>query len=393
MDMLNAATRQFEFTSEFDGLSVSAFIARPEGNINGIVQIVHGMNEHKERYFDFMDYLASEGFITVIHDNRGHGQSIAAPEDLGFMYRNGDEGFVSDIVQLKKAVRSAYPEPPYFIIGEGLGSLGVRCMLKEHDDDLNGVIILGCPCFSRFSRYIRNISSEVSQKRGSRYISDLVCDVREETLNKNFGSAKFAWRNSRREAVEAFAADPLCNFKYTLNGYQCIVRLLKETYSKQGWNVSNPNLPLRFLSGRDDPCMLSERKFIKAIRLLDKVGYESVSHRLFDGMRHEILNEKNNMNVYKDIAKTLYSWLDRKDDIIRSDSAVSTVAEEEAAEAVELLGVPETFTPVEETAPVQEAPAQAAAPEKPHVSEADVFEILESVRAAEEAAASAKDTE
>ena len=88
----------------------------------------------------------------------------------------------------------------------------------------------------------------------------------------------------------------------------------------------------KILSGRDDPCMLSERKFIKAIRLLDKVGYESVSHRLFDGMRHEILNEKNNMNVYKDIAKTLYSWLDRKDDIIRSDSAVSTVAEEEAAE-------------------------------------------------------------
>ena len=47
--MLNAATRQFEFTSEFDGLTVSAFIAKPEGNINGIVQLVHGMNEHKER--------------------------------------------------------------------------------------------------------------------------------------------------------------------------------------------------------------------------------------------------------------------------------------------------------------------------------------------------------
>ena len=62
--MLNAATRQFEFTSEFDGLTVSAFIARPEGNINGIVQIVHGMNEHQERYFEFMDYLAAEGFIT-----------------------------------------------------------------------------------------------------------------------------------------------------------------------------------------------------------------------------------------------------------------------------------------------------------------------------------------
>ena len=103
--MLNAATRQFEFTSEFDGLSVSAFIARPEGNINGIVQIVHGMNEHKERYFDFMDYLASEGFITVIHDNRGHGQSIAAPEDLGFMYRNGDEAYPAMLAAIFPSAR------------------------------------------------------------------------------------------------------------------------------------------------------------------------------------------------------------------------------------------------------------------------------------------------
>ena len=385
--MLNAATRQFEFTSEFDGLSVSAFIARPEGKINGIVQIVHGMNEHKERYFDFMDYLASEGFITVIHDNRGHGRSIAAPEDLGFMYRNGGEGFISDIIQLKKAVRSAYPDPPYFIIGDDIGSLGVRCMLQEHDDDLNGVIILGCPCYSRFSRYIRNIASEVSQKRGSRYISDLVYDVREETFNKSFGSVKFSWLNSRKEAVEEFTADPLCNFRYTLNAYQCMVHLMRETYSRHGWNVTNPNLPIRFVSGRDDPCMISERRFLKAVKLLDKVGYESVSHRLFDGMRHEILNEKNNMNVYKDIAKTLYSWLDRLGSIQQQPApAESTVPEGKAAEAVELLGVPETFTPIEEAQP------KPAAPERPHASEADVFEILESVRAAGEAAA-AKDTD
>jgi alpha-beta hydrolase superfamily lysophospholipase len=44
---------------------------------------------------------------------------------------------------------------------------------------------------------------------------------------------------------------------------------------------------------------------------MEQIGYESVSHRLFDGMRHEILNEKNNIIVYKDIAKTLFSWIDR----------------------------------------------------------------------------------
>ena len=66
--MLNAAVKNFQFTSDFDGLEIDASIAVPSSNINGIVQIVHGMCEYKERYFPFMDYLAEEGFITVIRN-------------------------------------------------------------------------------------------------------------------------------------------------------------------------------------------------------------------------------------------------------------------------------------------------------------------------------------
>ena len=146
-------------------------------------------------------------------------------------------------------------------------------------------------------------------------------------------------------------------------------------YDKNGWNVTNPNLPIRCLSGRDDPCMLSERKFMKSVSLLDKAGYESVSFRLFDGMRHELLHEKNSVNVYKDIAKTLYSWLDRIGGF-NAEAEMTAVPEEEA---VELLGVPETFTPAEAEK------TQDKAPKPVHTSEADVFEILESVRTAEEA--------
>ena len=57
-------------------------------------------------------------------------------------------------------------------------------------------------------------------------------------------------------------------------------------------------------------------KFFKAVAMLEKLGYESTSHRLFEGMRHEVLNEKNNINVWKDIAKTLFSWIDRFDDTV-----------------------------------------------------------------------------
>ena len=71
---------------------------------------------------------------------------------------------------------------------------------------------------------------------------------------------------------------------------------------------------------------------MKTVEKLEKTGYESISHRLFDGMRHDLLMEKNNINVYKDIAKTLFSWLDRWND---KQAEVEATATEEVPPQIE----------------------------------------------------------
>lgn len=58
----------------------------PEGEIKGIVQISHGMAENKERYVDFMEFLAQNGYVSMIHDHRGHGKSVIQKDDLGYFY-------------------------------------------------------------------------------------------------------------------------------------------------------------------------------------------------------------------------------------------------------------------------------------------------------------------
>ena len=110
--------------------------------------------------------------------------------------------------------------------------------------------------------------------------------------------------------------------------------------------MKNPKLPIRFISGKEDPAMVSEKKFMKLVSKLEKEGYDSISHRLFDGMRHDVLMEKNCINVYKDIAKTLFSWLDRWNDE-RLEAAAEAAAEVAAV-----------------TAAAEEAPVQQAAEEE-----------------------------
>lgn len=312
--MLNADLKEFQFTSDFDGLVISAVLAVPSGDKNGIVQIVHDMNEHKERYYPFMDYLAEQGFITVIHDNRGHGRSIVEPDDLGFMFRNGGKGFVSDIAQLNKRIREVYPDIPVFMAASGLGAAGARSFIKENDDRIDGLVLMGSLYYSSLSPVTRIINSVSSQDNGSRFRSDKIFDTIDDSFGRAFEEPVNSWRCSDPEAVRAFNEDPLCSFKPTLNGYKEMLWLMRHSQSGTGWSVKNPKLPIRFISGRDDPAMVSEKKFMKLLSKLEKAGYESISHRLFDGMRHDILMEKNCINVYKDIAKTLFSWLDRWND-------------------------------------------------------------------------------
>ena len=44
-----------------DDLDLALAYVVPEGNPKGLVQIVHGMCGHKERFYPFMEYLASHG--------------------------------------------------------------------------------------------------------------------------------------------------------------------------------------------------------------------------------------------------------------------------------------------------------------------------------------------
>ena len=66
-------------------------------------------------------------------------------------------------------------------------------------------------------------------------------------------------------------------------------------------------MPILFISGRDDPCIISEKAFYQAVNLLKNNGYQYINAILFDNMRHEILNECEKQKVYDVIIDFLRS--------------------------------------------------------------------------------------
>ena len=74
--MLPTTIQPFTLLSDQDGLPLSGLLLLPQEETTpcGILQVSHGMCEHKERYLDFLRHCTKQGYICLIHDHRGHGE-------------------------------------------------------------------------------------------------------------------------------------------------------------------------------------------------------------------------------------------------------------------------------------------------------------------------------
>ncbi len=296
-------TTEITLRSNHDGLDLGATIIAPS-HPQAILQFVHGMTEHRRRYYPVMQFFAERGFATIIHDHRGHGDSRRTDEDYGYFYRDGTNGMIDDTHQVTEYIKARYPDLPLTLLGHSMGSMVVRCYLKKYDAELNGLIVCGSPSKQSAAHLALILAKLLRGIQGERHRSKLLNRLAFQPHNKKFKNEGLAnaWLVSDPEVVKAYNDDPASGFIFTLNGFENLFRLMLETYSKQGWQLQNPNLPIFFIAGEDDPCIINPKAFYKAVDFLRSRGYKDIKSKLYPGMRHEILNEKAKLQVWQDIA-------------------------------------------------------------------------------------------
>lgn len=277
--------------SKSDGLELELLSIYPETDPIGLVQFSHGMCEHKERYIPFMEYLAKRGIACVINDHRGHGNSVRDDRDLGYFYKNGARALVDDLHQITDMMRSRWPGKKLVLFGHSMGSLAVRAYAGRFDREIDGLIVCGSPGENPAVDAGIALVRMQSVLFGPRYRSRLLYSMSVGTYerkHKKTGKAG-VWLSASHTNAKEYDEDPLCGFRFTLNGYRALLQLLRAAYRLPRTN--NPALPIRFYSGAEDPCAPDERGFRNAIEKMRAAGYTDVSGYMFDGLRHEILRE------------------------------------------------------------------------------------------------------
>ena len=281
--------------------------ARPRG----VVQVIHGMAEHMERYDALARLFASRGFVVCGDDHAGHGASCD-PDGYGCLpARGGAEALVADEHTLRRLVTERMgSDAPYLLLGHSLGSYIARVYLAEHGEGLAGVILSGTGTLPVAVSWAGHaLAHLICAVRGEKYRSKLLDGMGVGGYARAVpGPTGCEWLSHNEKNVATYVADPRCGFMFSAGGYAAVTKLTARACSLAWARRAPHDVPLLFVSGAEDPVGDNGRGVRAAAELARRSGQRHVDMRIYEGMRHEIFNEDDGGRVMADVL----SWVEER---------------------------------------------------------------------------------
>lgn len=289
-----------------------------DGQVKAVLQITHGMVEYIERYSDFATFLTTKGFAVIGHDHIGHGDSVASEAEWGLMHTDDPSGvMVEDILSNYKLGKKEFPEVPYFILGHSMGSYMLRKFLCEKAGDISGIkgaIIMGTGTeadgtISMGKMVLNTVMAFKGRDHRSKFIAGLMYGASYKGYDTDgTGDRSKSWLNRDVNKVNEYYSDPKCTYMFSLNGYKALLDATSYDNKMSNIEKMRRDMPIFFVSGSADPVGGLGEGVKAAKEKFDNAGMRDVSIKLYEGYRHEILNEVDHEAVYND----LVDWMESK---------------------------------------------------------------------------------
>lgn len=285
----------------------------PNAKPVAVIQLIHGMQEHIDRYHDFAIFLANQGFLVVGHDHLGHGKTAETKDELGFFAeKNGAVFVVKDVLQVREETLRRAPDLPYFMLGHSMGSLILRNYLSQYPEkELTGAIIMGSAFESPLKMTAAlQVTSVLSPFRNTKWASRFLDTMVFAGHNRRFSPHRTTkdWLSSDTQQVDSYLQNEYTQFLFTPQAFTDLFHLAKQASAPTSLNKISASLPLLVISGEEDPVGGYGKQIKKLAASLKKAGEQDITLSLIAQGRHEILNEKNRGYVFQ----VILQWVQEK---------------------------------------------------------------------------------
>ena len=300
--------QNFYYPSADGATKIHSIIWEPKGKPKAVLQIVHGMVEYIDRYDDFATFLTGKGFVVAGEDHLGHGESVINDSYHGYFGDKGNEYVIADIHTLRQKLNEDYPGVPYFILGHSMGSFLTRQYLTEdlgsYSLGISGAIIMGTGWQPEAVLAMgKAVAGSVAAIKGQRSPSKLVDGMAFGSYLKRIENPRTAkdWLTKDEAIVDKYVNDPWCTYDFSANGYIMMFTAMQKAQDINRIQTINPQMPILFCAGAEDPVGNYGEAVRKAFQVYkDNTGCQ-VDIKIYEGDRHEILNETDRAQVYEDM--------------------------------------------------------------------------------------------
>ena len=283
----------------FDGLVLRGYLFDDVAKPLGVIQIIHGMQEHAERYFDTIKEFNKQGYIVFISDLRGHGKTAKSIDELGKdddLFKNA----VEDQLIISQTLKKDYPELPLIVFGHSFGSF-ISQKLMQVSDISKRYILCGTSDCNNIEFQLGRIVAWITEKKNGKHgNATLLENMGVKGYGKNYENGN--WLSRDNLIVEKYSKDHYCGTPFPVSFYRSLFR----NGVKLDKGIKNIAIDTKILIivGDNDPVS-------KNGRLAKRLNQKYVNHCLnskiilYPAARHELLNEINKDEVIKDIFKFL----------------------------------------------------------------------------------------
>ena len=285
-------------------------------NPKGIVQIAHGVGEHAGRYKPIASLLQEQGYEVYANDHRVHGNSVKSKDLLGF-YEGSDyfDDAVEDMHELTKIIQQEHPGRKVILFGHSMGSLLSREYVTKYGKDLDALVLSGTASFMKGLGTVGLAGANITKffigrKRSSSTLKSLFFNK----FNKEFkpNRTKVDWISRDNKQVDLFESDPLRIEDFSTSVFIDILKGSKKINTKPTFEATPKDLPIYIFSGDKDPVGEMGKGIKKVANQYIKAGINDLTLKIYEGGRHEMLNEINKKEVEQDFINWLNHRIDAK---------------------------------------------------------------------------------
>ena len=292
-----------------DGHVIHVRTWRPDVPASGVVQLLHGLGEHVDRYARFARACCDRGLALVAHNHRGHG-----PECDQYSYFSARDGWrlvQTDALAVHNDLKSRFDGLPVILFGHSMGSFIAQAFVMNFATPLAGLALSGSDWPSKLQLIPGKIVALLEGWRLGRHdYSPLLDKMGFGSFNKAFepGRTGYEWLSRDDAEVDKYVADEYCGGPFTCGLWLDLLGGVSEVASEASLQRIASDLPILILGGEDDP-VGGDRGLGKLALHYAQTGHSRLTVKIYPGGRHEMLNETNRDDVTADILDWMASRL------------------------------------------------------------------------------------